>query len=309
MDALSRLPVPPSNRSREVPEPEEIVLLVNQLNNGPVSARDKAKATTYDPVLSKVMNFVMRGWPNDNKDDDLTEFFKRKDEISTDQGLLLWGQRVIIPPKLQSVILMELHDCHPGMVKMKGLARSYVWWPGIDKRIEQTVKECDACQVHGNSPAASQMYPWEWPMKHWQRLHLDYGGPIDKKMILIIVDAGTKFIEAHTLTSATSENTIEKLRQTFATHGLPQSIVSDNGTPFKSEIFSEFCKLNGIRQIFVSPYRPASNGMAERAVQVVKNGLKKTKETNESWRPGCIVICYIITRYHKVQQVHLLANF
>ena len=102
------------------------------------------------------------------------------------------------------------------------------------------------------------------------------------QLILIIVDAGTKFIEAHTLTSATSENTIEKLRQTFATHGFPQSIVSDNGTPFKSEIFSEFCKLNGIRQIFVSPYRPASNGMAERAVQVVKNGLKKTKETNES---------------------------
>ena len=75
VDALSRLPVPPSNRSREVPEPEEMVLLVNQLNNGPVSARDIAKATTYDPVLSKLMNFVMTGWPNDNKDDDLTEFF------------------------------------------------------------------------------------------------------------------------------------------------------------------------------------------------------------------------------------------
>ena len=71
-----------------------------------------------------------------------------------------------------------------------------------------------------------------------EEVHVEYAGPIEGKMVLIIIDAHTKFIEAHIVNSATSANTIAKVRQTFATHGLPQDIVSDNGTPFKSELMA-----------------------------------------------------------------------
>uniref|UniRef100_A0A2H6N0S2 Gypsy retrotransposon integrase-like protein 1 n=1 Tax=Micrurus carvalhoi TaxID=3147026 RepID=A0A2H6N0S2_9SAUR len=62
------------------------------------------------------------------------------------KGCLLWGDRVIIPPTLQDKILEVLHEGHPGIVRMKALARSYVWWPGLDSTIESWVATCKPCQ-------------------------------------------------------------------------------------------------------------------------------------------------------------------
>ena len=144
-----------------------------------------------------------------------------------------------------------------------------MWWPGLDEDIQTTVQQCDACQLLGRKPPESPMYPWEWPSVPWKRIHIDYAGPCEgTMMILFIVDAGSKFIESHVLVSATASNTVDKLRRTFATHGLPQTIVSDNGTNFASQVFEEFCEKNGIQHIFVSPYRTASNRLVERAVQM-----------------------------------------
>ena len=98
-------------------------------------------------------------------------------------------------------------------------------------------------------------------------------------MILIIVDAHTKYIDAHVLNSATSANTISRLKMTFSVHGLPHVIVSDNASNFSSDEFKEFCKRNGVRHIFTAPYHPSSNGLAERAVQTIKSGLSKLSKS------------------------------
>ena len=82
-------------------------------------------------------------------------------------------------------------------------------------------------------------------------------------------------IDAHVVTSATTAVTILRLRQTFSTHGLPCTIVSDNGSPFTSREFQQYCSMNGIKHIRSSPFHPASNGLAERAVQTIKGGHKK----------------------------------
>ena len=89
------------------------------------------------------------------------------------------------------------------------------------------------------------------------------------------------------INSATSISTIQKLRAMFATHGLPKVVVSDNGSVFTSSEFQQFMTKNGIQHIRTAPYHPASNGLAERAVQTVKEGLRKLSggclETNLSW--------------------------
>ena len=70
----------------------------------------------------------------------------------------------------------------------------------------------------------------------------------------------------------------------FVTHGLPEMLVSDNGTAFASAEFREFTSRNAIRHIFVSPYHPSSNGLAERAVQSFKSAWKKSPEGSTETR-------------------------
>ena len=196
----------------------------------------------------------------------MREYTKHHDELSVEMGCILRGFRVIVPSKFRRRILQELHEGHPGMVKIKSLARSFVWWPHLDNNIEHVVNECSACQTCKKTLHEALLHPWDWPSKPWDRIHIDYAGPILGKMILVIVDAHCKWIETHVIASATSSATIERLMMTFACHGLPRSIVSDNGSCFTSEEFKLFARTNGIRHIYSSLYHPASNGLAERAV-------------------------------------------
>ena len=95
-------------------------------------------------------------------------------------------------------------------------------------------------------------------------------------MFLIVVDAFTKWLEVKPVKSATSATTMDQLRSIFATHGLPEMLVTDNGTVFTSMEFQQFTKRNGIRHVKTAPYHPASNGLAERAVQTFKEHMKKS---------------------------------
>ena len=154
--------------------------------------------------------------------------------------MLFWGARVVIPQKGRDTLLDELHDTHPGIVKMKAVARSYLWWPGLDTEIEMRVKGCNICQIYNKQPPVSPLHPWEWPGHTWHRIRIDYAGPFEGRMILIIVDAHIKYIDAHVVSSATTSATITKLRQTFAVLGLPITMVSDNGSCFTSDEFEQF---------------------------------------------------------------------
>ena len=87
------------------------------------------------------------------------------------------------------------------------------------------------------------------------------------KIIMVLVDAHSKWIEAHLMSATTATSTIELLRSIFAQFGFPETLVSDNGPQFTSEEFRQFCRRNGIHQVLVAPYHPSSNGLAERAVQ------------------------------------------
>ena len=176
----------------------------------------------------------------------------------------------------QRRVLQQLHDGHPGVSKMKALARSIVWWPGLDKAIEETVKHCTSCQHNQKAPAPVPLCAWEWPNRPWVRLHIDHAGPFLGKYFLVVVDSHSKWMEVLTVPSTSTEATLRKLRCIFATHGLPEIIVSDNGAGFTSVEFKEFMSRNGIRHITSAPYHPVTNGLAERAVQTFNNALKKT---------------------------------
>ena len=274
-DALSRLPL--SDRPANVPVPAEMVLLTEMLENAPVTAGQIANWTRRDPVLSKVIRCIRDGWPN-QVENDIKVYWQRRLELLVMDDCILWGSRVLIPKQGRSLILNELHGGHPGVAKMKAFARMFVWWINMDKDIEQMVKQCSQCQQVRPSPPAAPLHPWQWPIRPWARIHLDFAGPVQGKMLLVAVDAHSKWIEVQTMSTTTAAATTEQLRVMFARWGCPETIVSDNGPQFVAQEFKQFCKLNGVKQVLVAPYHPSTNGLAERAVKTIKEGIRKMSE-------------------------------
>ena len=273
-DALSRLPLEVVQPSAEDDADAVDVFYTSQIGVLPVTSADIKRETQRDVILSRVVELVHTGWTSAAKDIDV--YYGKKDELSVYDGCL-WGMRVIVPQPLRERVLDQLHEGHIGMVKMKVLARSYVWWPSIDKDIEHSVKGCVGCQLHQNMPQAAPLHPWEWPSGPWQRIHIDYAGPFLGSMFLVVVDAHSKWPESFVMKSTTSQQTIQKLREIFSRNGLPEQLVSDNGPQFTSEEFGNFMKQNGIKHIKSAPYHPATNGLAERFVQTLKAAFRSTK--------------------------------
>ena len=269
-DGLSRLPVEIPSENEERTDVE--VFNVAQIDALPVTAQQLGKATRSDPILSKVWRYTRTKWPDKMKEC-LKPYWNRRNELTIEGSCVMWGIRVVIPRKLQSQVLEELHRDHPGIVRMKSIARSHMWWPGIDKQLEEASKSCVRCQAIKSKPAVAPLHPWLWPSRPWQRIHVDFAGPFKGKMFFIVVDGHSKWPEVIEMKSTTSEKTIEILRQLFACYGLPEQLVSDNGTQFTSDEFARFTKANGIKHIRTTPYHPSSNGLAERFVQTFKRAM------------------------------------
>ncbi|XP_039754334.1 uncharacterized protein LOC120629458 [Pararge aegeria] len=191
------------------------------------------------------------------------------------QGCLVWGYRVIIPASLHSAVLDELHSGHIGVVKMKQLARNYLWWSGLDADIERVCRECTACAALRAQPPPAPLHSWEWPVEPWSRLNVDFLGPFRNKYYLVILDAHSKWLEVEPVPNTSAATVISCLRKIFARFGLCKVIVSDNGPPFSSSEYLHYLNKNGIKRILVAPYHPSSNGAAENVVKTVKLVLKK----------------------------------
>ena len=257
-DCLSRLPM---QEDTELEDPVTF-FQISHVDELPVTARDIAQATSKDPILARVYNYIMEGWPNKPMEESIKPFYQHKDQLSTDQGCLLWGRRVIIPTTPQT--RMYVHSAHAGVVKMKAIARSVMWWP----------KKCDSCAAQRSLPPLGPLHSWPWASHPMQCIHIDFA-IIKQFQVLIIIDTHSKWIDAMPLRSATAKTTTDVLRRFFVSFGLPEELVSDNGPQFTSQDFKVFCSNNGIKRTLIPPYHPASNGAAERAVRVVKQAIRK----------------------------------
>ncbi|OWF38171.1 Uncharacterized protein K02A2.6 [Mizuhopecten yessoensis] len=254
-----------------------------QVNNLTVTASRIAAATKADPIRSRVMEFTRSGWPNVHSKDDLQPYHRIREELTIEEGCLLRGIRVIIPERYQTDILDELHSNHPGIVRMKSLARLHAWWPNMDVDIERKVSACEACRkVLPNAPK-SPANPGRWPSAPWSRIHIDFAGPFMDEMYMIVADAHSKWLDVIRMSSTTTTSSINALRYLFASYGLPKELVSDNGPQFTAAEFTTFLKENGVRHILSATYHPSSNGEAERAVRTFKQAMKSM-----AWEGGTL---------------------
>ena len=138
-DALSRCPLQGKTEKSTLAEPN--VFNVSQLRALPVTNEQLRIATRTDPVLTCVLAKARSGWPA-SVDDSLKPYSSKRQELTIERDCVMWRIRVIIPTKLQPQVLQELHSDPPGISRPRSLARSYIWWPGLDKDVREVVKSC-----------------------------------------------------------------------------------------------------------------------------------------------------------------------
>ena len=283
---MSRLPC--NDPSQSV---EQSTFQVTTVDDLPISSKEIREATQKDPTLSKVLDYTLNGWPDRSSDDNMKPYYYRRLELSVENGCILWGSRVIIPPRFREQLLHELHLEHQGITRTRAFARSYLWWPKLDSAIEILISSCLVCKAVQPEPPKAPLHPWSYSTRPWECIHIDY---MEKKgcYYLIVVDSYSKWLEVYSMNSMTAGKTIDRLRSLFARYGLPDILVSDNGGQFVSEEFSKFLKTNGIRHLKIPPYHAATNGQAERYVQTLTQRL--TKHMLED---------------SKLSEEHCLANF
>ena len=273
-DSFSRLPIANENSDFD----KEAYFVNKLLGKGfeklPINLREIQKASNEDNCLSKILDICVskKGWPKPCPDQWM-EFKKRKTELWVMNGCLMWGDRVVIPKIYRKYVLKTLHRSHPGIVKMKSLARGLVWWPGIDLDIEHTVKSCWECSI--NADEKTKIFKsWQPSEQPWDRVHMDFAGPFMDHMWLIVVDTHTKWLEVIRMKRATAYNTKLALLSVISRLGIMKTLVSDNGKHFKNLEIKQFCDEFGINHIFSPPFHPSSNGMAEINVKIFKRALK-----------------------------------
>ncbi|KAK9528348.1 hypothetical protein VZT92_012518 [Zoarces viviparus] len=279
-NGLSRCPLPETSDTGTAMTSALVhSLLAEHIQEAPLNATKIARTTRTDSELSQVYKYVMEGWPI-QVEENLKVFFSKINELSTEQGCVLWGTRVIVPSKMRRAVLKEIHSGHQGIVKTKALARKYVWWPNLDLEVEHICKECETCQFDQKMPRQVPLHPWEFLGESWKRLHIDFAGPFLNHMFMVVVDSHTKWLEVFRMSQITSQATITRLRRLFASYGLPEQIVTDNATTLTSDEFQTFAKQNGILHTTSAPGHPATNGLAEKYVQTFKAGMKKLAHTS-----------------------------
>ena len=204
--------------------------------------------------------------------------------MSIFEGVILRGNRIVVPQSLRKQILSLAHETHQGIVKTKQFPRTRFFWPGMDDATEKMIKHCQSCVVNQPLNKYTPLQPTPLPRGPWVKGVVDLVGPVDGKFMLTYMDYYSSHPEAYILKEITSREVIKALTDIFARFRFPEELVSDNGKQFISEEFKAFLKSCGIRHMRVCPYYARSNGKLERFHWYLKKIFGAVISEGKSWQ-------------------------
>lgn len=220
-DFLSRAISSSQSMCNETNAQEDESLFINFMYDelNPVTIENIREETFKDEILQQVSKFINQGWPRKNTNPDLKPYFDCRLQLTIEKGCIMRGHKIVIPRYFREQLLNELYSSHFGVVKTKNEARKRMWWPNIDRHIEEKVGSCSACIPLPSAPPHAPLVPWPRPDAAWQRVHLDMCA-VHGRQLLIAVDAHSKWVECYAMTSTNSESIIARLCDMFARFGL-----------------------------------------------------------------------------------------
>ena len=195
------------------------------------------------------------------------------DQLSTDEGLLLMGPRIVILSCLHEEYLGRLHQGHLSAIKVQQNACQHLYWPGLDADIVDYTRRCQEC-IRQSQPPKEPLQAHDVPQEPWERIAMDYFY-MNGRLYILICDYFSKFPFSFQVKIMSFANLKDHLVELFSVEGTPDEIMSDNGPLFNGKEFSSFLTGLGIRHTTSSPNYPQSNGFIERQIQTMKRLMEK----------------------------------
>ena len=243
----------------------------------------KLKETTReDPILGTVYQLTQQGWPHQRRHTPwmARAYWDFRDQLSTDEGLLLMGPRIVIPSCLHEEYLQRLHQghlSHQSPTECPG----QLYWPGLDADIADYTRRCQECIHQSQPPKEPKLQAHDIPQEPWERIAMDYF-IMNGRLYILICDYFSKFPFLFQVKTMSFANLKDHLVELFSVEGIPDEIMSDNGPPFNGKEFSSFLIGLGIRHTTSSPNYPWSNGFIEKQIQTIKRLMEKASSTGRS---------------------------
>lgn len=293
-DSFSRLSI---DDSGVVGEADVVSWLAKEMMPMAITVAEVEQESLQDEDLSKVREALSSGvW-----DDVPIQYRARtiKDDLIGYGGLILRGDRVVIPRSLQEKIVQLGHLGHQGSTGIKAHIRTKVWFPEMDKMVEKVVNNCKPCKMT-SLPDKPNPIIRRIPTKPWQDLAMDFKeGLPSGKSLFVVVCYTSRFIQIEPMKPATSQRVISALLRMFASFGIPRSITADNGPQFRSTEMKQFCKSYGIHLNLSTPYWPEQNRAVERQMRNLGKRVKISVIQDTDWEAD--LLDYLLM-YHSTPQ-------
>lgn len=197
--------------------------------------------TNCDPVLQTLKTIIHTGW-NDRQEDvpvAVRDYWNIRDELTAQDGLIYKSNRVVIPKVLHPEMLSRIHSSHLGTEACLRKARDAVFWPNMSAELRDFISKCSTCNKMQDQQSKQPLITHDVPKKPWAKLGVDIF-TFQSQDYLVTVDYFSDFFELDILTDSSAMTVIDCLKQQFARHGIPDTVISDNGPQFKSADFHTF---------------------------------------------------------------------
>jgi transposase InsO family protein len=254
-----------------------------------VSRNDIIKATASDATLQRVAAMTNGGPPVEHFNQDAHEL------TMTTDGILMRGNRIVVPASLQHQFIRIAHSGHMGLVKTKQLLRQHVYFPHMDNMVEQAIRTCNECQLNTKLRQATPCQVSEMPSGPWENLSIDFYGPLPSgKYLLVVLDDYSRYPVCRMTSSTGADKVIPLLNEIFAEFSIPLKLKSDNGPPFNSAKFAQFAKNQGFWHQKITPLWPQANGHVERFMRSMGKVLRNASATAASFESE---LCEFLRNY------------
>ena len=271
------------------PQPESVAEeYVNYVCANAVPTAMTLQEIQLETSVDDTMQMVIQAIETNNWSDlSTTEYKKVSDELSVHKGIILRGHRIVMPTSLRRRTIHLAHIDHQGIIKTKRLLRSKVWFPNIDKMVEETIQNCLPCQAatSGNHPPPEPLKMTQLPSAPWKEVAMDFLGPFPTgEYLLVVIDAFSRFPEVEVLTTVSAKAVLPKLDAIFSRQGFPEVLKSDNGPPFNGAEFESYAKHCGFTHRKITPYWPQANGEAERFMRTLQKCIRAAIIEKKNWK-------------------------